>query len=1044
MGCSFCFKDGTYNETIFDENSAFCESLKEEAELIDEDSDVCYESQLEAFQSCGCGPIANCSFCHDDLPYNETAFDENKEECEELKKETELIFKVGDSCIDSQTIAVEKCGCGGGGPSESSAPVSSAPVTETPSVAPSDISETLSPSSSLSLSPSIEQSLSLSPSLSPSIEQSLSPSVTFSTMPSALPSDFAKTPSPSIFPSLQPSEGEPGFRTGPCSQNRNVTGYEKEEDLRNDIEEFGGTLVDPLSLCPGTNFEIMEPLTLGENISSLILTCLTKDCIWTTDGENHIEVIDDASLFSISEREISILGITFRGATKESIFIHSRNQDGNHSTRIVFEDCHWGNNAGNATVRILTEAPTIDTEKTASDDSTSSSKALRKRTLQQAHANTGSSIAVKAKEENNPPGLQISFQYCSFINNTAEMALIKYVGRGNVVQNLLSLETCTFADNDVSNGSLIKFDDGVLHAQDMRFVRNYVSPSHGLILMSGNATFVDLADESSICSSPDDTKKPDNNTTTTSDKATAICEGIWVEQSEKCLSVSSCLPTLAPSPAPNAARAPSASAVPSLSLSSVPSSSAPTDCYNSLSSLQSVIDENESLGLDATIKVCNGTILDGNVESEYSPLKINSGKFRFECGGEENNNNRCLFFGGDMQILIDSGVEEVYFKGFSFVGADSWPILAAGMTASTAVFDSCQWKFNKGVSGVLVYNNETSMEGQRNLEQLPQPSNPSMSVTINNSFFEENYFSFSSVAIISGNVEIDKVVFRDNGRSRMGVVGAMRESTVSVSSSCFVRNFALLDGIIHLDSTSNIATVAASDGANQTTSNYGKDNGAMIGGKGCTGVFSDDKSCAIDGNCKGDCDEFQGETCLAGLDEKSPDIGETPPPAPLPTKAPTVPITDAPTNGTTTDGGGDANNNNAPPTAKEEEEEGGNAGPIIAILIVILLVGGVGYWYYKKKCGVQNVASSMVKKQTGIDFNNAFGNIFGGKQNEKNDKTTTDGAKQRFSLSFWNSSSHEPSKAEEFKKEKKKKKKDVESSDDDDDDDEESFEDESR
>lgn len=267
------------------------------------------------------------------------------------------------------------------------------------------------------------------------------------------------------------------------------------------------------------------------------------------------------------------------------------------------------------------------------------------------------------------------------------MALIHYFGKDNVVQTLLSLETCTFADNDVTNGSLIKFDDGVLHAQDMRFVRNYVPPSHGLISMQGNATWNDKADES-ICSSPD----KGENSTLTNDKSEKMdfCNGILVEQSRECLTVGSCLPTPTPSQTPNE--------TPTQIPNETPPSQSPTaltDCYDSLSSIQAKIDDTEVLamsGEETIIRVCAGSTLDGYAEWEHSPLKIKGGIFRFECGATGSLDGRCLFFGGEVQILLGPEADDVFFRGFSFAGAGSVSVLAAGDSKASVVFDSCQWK----------------------------------------------------------------------------------------------------------------------------------------------------------------------------------------------------------------------------------------------------------------------------------------------------------------------------------------------------------------
>lgn len=327
---------------------------------------------------------------------------------------------------------------------------------------------------------------------------------------------------------------------------------------------------------------------------------------------------------------------------------------------------------------------------------------------------------------------------------------------------------------------------------------------------------------------------------------------------------------------------------------------------------------------------------------------------------------------------------------------------------------------------MLVYRNELSSEpyaGQRNIEQLPQPTSPCMSVNFNDCFFEENFFSFSAIASIFANVNLQNVIFRDNGRSRMGAIGAMHTSNVTVSSSCFIKNSALLSGIIHLDSTSNFT---AND------ENYGEENESMLGG-GCASIFSDDKSCAVDGNCVGTCSLFLGQKCIPVMEGlgNSQDIGETPPPAPRPTSEPTLPPTAEPTNATANGGPSNGFASGAP-QASEGDNAGGGSGGIIAIILGILVILGLGYFYWKKKYGMQSIATSYLKKKTGFDFNSMFG-----RENERESKKESNTRAMSFSLL------RKSKKPREQKKKKKRRHKDDESSSEEESSDEESsFQDE--
>lgn len=228
---------------------------------------------------------------------------------------------------------------------------------------------------------------------------------------------------------------------------------------------------------------------------------------------------------------------------------------------------------------------------------------------------------------------------------------------------------------------------------------------------------------------------------------------------------------------------------------------------------------------------------------------------------------------------------------------------------------------------MLVYN-EASAEaytGQRNLEQLTPPTTPSMTVKFESCFFEENQYSYSAIATISGTATLTSAVFRDNGTSRLGSIGATSTSEIQIETSCFIKNTALLYGVVMIDATSNIT---------QNVENFGDQNGSILGN--CTTVFNDvSGSCAVNGDCQGSCLPFIADSCKSILDVDRP-IGETPPPAVVPTKEPQLPPGTASTNGTDVNG--------TSPSGMQSVESppktisGGAIVVIVAVVMIILCV----------------------------------------------------------------------------------------------------------
>ena len=177
------------------------------------------------------------------------------------------------------------------------------------------------------------------------------------------------------------------------------------------------------------------------------------------------------------------------------------------------------------------------------------------------------------------------------------------------------------------------------------------------------------------------------------------------------------------------------------------------------------------------------------------------------------------------------------------------------------------------MAAVLLYNQATGQRynGQRNIEQLKTPETPSMSVNFDTCFFENNAPSYGVFTSISGNAFFNRVVFQDNARSRVGCIGATQGSRLGVSGACFLGNSGFLDGIVLVDSASNIT---------RNVANFGENNDVRIGG--CEAVFHGEEDGCIDfGECTGECLEFTAQSCGSVLNVTR-GVPETPPPAQIP------------------------------------------------------------------------------------------------------------------------------------------------------------------
>jgi hypothetical protein len=232
---------------------------------------------------------------------------------------------------------------------------------------------------------------------------------------------------------------------------------------------------------------------------------------------------------------------------------------------------------------------------------------------------------------------------------------------------MLEFRDCIIQQNEVTGGSILYVEGGILNTHQLRFERNTYVASEGIVTTSGN-----------VIMNYTDTMCSFRNTPYIGSIENG-CEGIFIRETEECTTLENCntfppseYPTISPSLAP---------------------SFVPRDCYDTLQLLQAAIIDAETRSKASIIRVCSGTILDGNVEYEYSPIRVSKGEHEVICGSDGSLAEDCIIFGGALeQIYIGLYVKSVSFSGFSMVGSRQLSVLAAGDAKSKASFKNCQWK----------------------------------------------------------------------------------------------------------------------------------------------------------------------------------------------------------------------------------------------------------------------------------------------------------------------------------------------------------------
>jgi hypothetical protein len=232
---------------------------------------------------------------------------------------------------------------------------------------------------------------------------------------------------------------------------------------------------------------------------------------------------------------------------------------------------------------------------------------------------------------------------------------------------MLEFRDCIMEQNEVTGGSIMYIEGGILHIHQLRLERNTYVASEGIVTTMGT-----------VIMNYTDTMCTFRNTPYIGSMEGG-CEGIFIRETEECTILERCdtfppseYPTMSPSFAP---------------------SFVPRDCYDTLQLLQAAIIDAETRSKESIIRVCSGTTLDGNEEYEYSPIRFSKGEHQLICGSDGTLTEECIIFGGALvQIYIGSYVKSLSISGFSMVGARRLSVLAAGDAKSKAIFQNCQWK----------------------------------------------------------------------------------------------------------------------------------------------------------------------------------------------------------------------------------------------------------------------------------------------------------------------------------------------------------------
>ncbi len=203
-------------------------------------------------------------------------------------------------------------------------------------------------------------------------------------------------------------------------------------------------------------------------------------------------------------------------------------------------------------------------------------------------------------------------------------------------------------------------------------------------------------------------------------------------------------------------------------------------------------------------------------------------------------------------------------------------ILAGGKSNSTVSLRGCEWTFNSGVAAVLSYNDATVQDFTKQqvvLGKLAPPKHESMGLDFESCFFSSNHVLWAPVVSVTGDITLNSTYFVNNTGAKVGAVSISSNSTLRVSSSCFIDNKSQLPGSIFVDNTSQILGNYGNFGNNNTVGKSGE----------CSYIFQETSgACLSTSPCNGVCFPYDSLSCKAPtfetkLESSSPSLAPSRP-----------------------------------------------------------------------------------------------------------------------------------------------------------------------
>jgi hypothetical protein len=739
-----------------------------------------------------------------------------------------------------------------------------------PSLAPSDrptneasplistILPTLPQSGTPSISPSFNET-STSPSIVPTLIPSFIPSIFSSNVPSMIPSAVPSL-APSFLPSVMNETSNlpsitPSLSMSPTNLTLTPSTSEQPSHLDDGScisswdsilaranTESGGTIV----ICNATEIDFsqgLEPLQL--NTSNVVVDC--PSCVFRA-GDQHI-------ILQGSVSNIVIRGITFIGAASQSVLASL-----SIPSSVVFEDCTWVNNSGNAAVRLDNVdfvPPPIGGDQAPSDDivTDKDDDLFRDRALQDSS--------------------QVSFgcDGCVFESNVGQ--------DGILVSSGVSLDLFkVIFDSNQSDKDIVNAENAEVAISSSCFLENRYGDR--LLETDFSLLFSEL-------------NFGEGNIKTGGLEA---CDGLG--------SAVLCLPFEATS-----------------CLATGENSTAPTNpplvdggpCFSDWDILSDAFADTAA-GNKSVFVLCENSVIDATA----AILIENDAAVQCGVGGSSDNN--CTITGGESHFILKGSAMSVSFVGIKFEKAEAISIRAFAASDSRAIFSHCTWAEHLGPAVVLVYNEIDGLEyTDESVDNLVSSDRPAMNTTFEFCYFHANEPTYGALAVVDGKTEVISSAFEANELMTAGAIVGTRGTELSLLSSCFIKNQALISGTVYLDSLSELVTDKLV---------FGSAN--VAGGEGdCQGILESTlDTCLMDGICIGFCSPFKAGAC------DLPFVDFTPEPT-------SPPIIDG---NSTQDSDKD---NQKEPIPIMLESASLNALVIVNILIVILTICGWVYMYLRCK-----------------------------------------------------------------------------------------------